>query len=134
MSDRYVHMTLEVMRNDRNNLSKAIHDLERKQWMEDKYPKLKKLEGTYWKYLNSYSCPKGPEDHWWLYMHILKVEKDDQGMIVNRLEIDKDGLLEIRLSVWEPCPPHEGWVKSTKAQWSTALKRANKKLQALEPP
>ena len=58
-------------------------------------PKLKrKFEGKYFKYRNSYSCPEGEKDRWWLYIRVDKV-KCEYNFECLTFQIDKDGKMFI---------------------------------------
>src|SRR5690606_5369096 len=45
--------------------------------IEAAYPKLKKVEGKYFKFKNSYSLPETPSDYWWLFIKVTEVRKED---------------------------------------------------------
>lgn len=63
--------------------------------------------GKCFKYRNSYSCPEGPEDYWWLYFYITHVE-DGYAMAIRfqvdkhgRIIIERDGLFPMSLNFTE---------------------------------
>lgn len=55
----------------------AIAKQEEKELIEKHYPEFKKLEGTFYKTRNNYSCPEKPSDYWWLYTKITEIKPDD---------------------------------------------------------
>jgi len=55
----------------------AIAKQEEKELIAKHYPEFKKLEGKYFKYKNSYSCPEKPSDYWFLYTKITEIKPDD---------------------------------------------------------
>lgn len=60
----------------------------------ERYEKAKKLIGKSFRYRNSYSCPEGEKDRWWLYMRVTGVSKDGF-LTVFSFQIDKDGQITI---------------------------------------
>lgn len=74
------------------------------------------LVGTFWRYFNSYSCPKGDQDRWWLYRAIYDA---GDGPREFNFQVDKDGkasverderhvAIEIR-DGWEPITAEDFW-------------------------
>lgn len=55
----------------------AIAKQEEKELIEKHYPEFKKLEGTFYKTRNNYSCPEKPSDYWFLYTKITEIKPDD---------------------------------------------------------
>lgn len=53
------------------------------------------LVGKCYRYRNSFSCPEGDADYWWLYMKLTGL--DDMGtLIAHTFQTDKTGKIEIR--------------------------------------
>lgn len=76
------------------SLRAQIDELENDEWLKTEYPALKKLEGRHFRIRNCYSCPRGPEDYWWLYRTLVKVTRE-RSIVVNDFEVDKDGQLRV---------------------------------------
>lgn len=55
----------------------AIAKQEKEQIIKKYYPEFKKLEGTFYKTRNNYSCPEKPSDYWWVYTKITKIDPKD---------------------------------------------------------
>lgn len=60
----------------------------------ERYEKAKGLLGKCFRYRNSYSCPEGEKDRWWLYMRVTEVAKDGW-LTVFSFQTDKNGAIEI---------------------------------------
>jgi polyhydroxyalkanoate synthesis regulator phasin len=113
-------------------LRDEVQKLKEKRWMEEEYPKAKKLEGTYWKYRDSYSCPDNTENFWWLYQRIIKV-LDEHIMLVQEISVDKDGLLTATANrTFYRRKNRDGWIKITRKEWKKVINRAYKLLEKLE--
>jgi len=120
-----VEMTdLEEKKAQYEKLRREIRDLEEKERVEKELPGLKKLEGTYWKFHNSYSCPKDQADYWWLYRHVVKVT-DDADLEMIEIEVDKYGELKMRRRSRERfSPPGLEWVPSSEDEWRIMVAKA----------
>jgi hypothetical protein len=118
---------LETKKAQAEELRKEIWALEAKKRTEEIYPELKKLEGTYWKYRNCYSCPKSDADYWWKYRRISNVTTEAR-MDTLDVEIDKNGRLEIKTNQGDPriMQPMAGWVQVSREEWLEAVAAAKK--------
>lgn len=67
-----------------------------KLYKKEELPKLKNLVGSYWKYRNSYSGPTKPEDYWWLYCRVDKLQENERFLETTEFQIDSDGKIEIK--------------------------------------
>lgn len=101
---------LEKKREEFAKLRMELMEMEEAEKMANKYPSAKKLEGTYQKYRNCYSCPEKPSDYWYIYRRINLV-KADGTMIVDRFQIDKYG--DVRLETGK----EENWGYSNQSDW-----------------
>lgn len=50
--------------------------------------------GKCFKYRNNYSCPKGPQDYWWLYAKVIGM--GEYWPVAFEFQTDKDGQITIR--------------------------------------
>lgn len=93
-------MTINELRTIKENLESAltfcceqIEEYENKEAI----PSLKeKFEGKYFKYRNSFGCPKEEYDYWYIYVKIHEV-RDDTSMIGFVFAINKHGELSAKL-------------------------------------
>jgi len=112
---------IQEKRAEFERLRRELWALERRERVEKQLPEMKKLEGTYWKFRNSYSSPKEEGDYWWLYRHVLKVT-DDGYMEVVDFQIDKEGRLEVkRRSLGSFETPKLEWVPASQDEWRVAV-------------
>ncbi len=96
-----------------------------KEAREVTYPKLKKLVGTTWKYRNSYSCPKGKEDYWWVYRKVIDARKDG-ALEVFTVQIDTNAKLTIeRETIWLPEHFVKSWLRADELDWQKLLTGAH---------
>ncbi len=64
---------------------------------KDVLPSVKKqYEGKYFKYRNSFSCPKAEKDYWYIYHHVTSVEHTSLFQCKS-FQTDKDGKITIEL-------------------------------------
>jgi len=120
-----VEMTdLEGKKAQYEKLRQEIRDLEEKERVEKELPGLKKLEGTYWKFRNSYSSPRTDADYWWKYRHVVKVT-DDACLEMVDIEIDRYGELKMRHRSDERFSyPSLEWVASSEDEWRIMVAKA----------
>ncbi len=76
------------------NLQAEVFKLEVKERAEQGYPEAKKLEGTFWKFRNSYGGARGESDRWWLYRYVKKVLSSGNLLTVE-FEVDRYGDVQI---------------------------------------
>lgn len=90
--------TLSELKAESDSLRKKIQRGEEKHFKEVQLPELKnKYVGKCFRYRNSYSCPNGEEDRWWLYTKVLSVDSN-YSVTEDSFETDKYGYIEIKLS------------------------------------
>lgn len=87
--------TLDTKIKELRALQIEVRELQAEVEAKEKYPKLKKLIGTHWKYINSYSCPSNPSDYWPIYRKVLRVKKSCE-LLVSSLEVDSYGEIRCR--------------------------------------
>jgi hypothetical protein len=75
---------------------REVSALEDEHYKKYEEPRLKKMIGKCYKTTNNYSCPESPEDYWFLYTKIIKVE--DKHLIANRFQMDKYNRVEFFIS------------------------------------
>ena len=116
-------MTLKEITEERDRLNKEIQELEQKEFEETELPGLRKLIGTYWKYLNSYDGNK----NWWLYLHITDVNNygDKKGL---KVQIDCYGNLRIEKAEWVYI---DDWIKSSREEFDAVVKEARQLIDNL---
>lgn len=116
---------LETKRAQAERLNQEIRDLAEKEEIEKRWTEWKEREGTFWKFRNSYSCPKSDDEKWWIYRHISNVTKDGFMDLLD-FQMDKDGRLDVRerkrtswlFESWS------GWVPATREEWLQAARVA----------
>jgi len=116
-------MTLEAKRAQLARLKAEVADLERQERRETGYPAARALVDTCWKYRNCYSCPQSEADYWWLYERVLSVSPDGT-MSAHRVQIDRDGRLEVeadRATSWEQ---RMGWTRCDEAEYAAVVTQA----------
>jgi hypothetical protein len=52
------------------------------------------LVGKFFRYRNNFSCPEKPSDYWWLYVHVLRMEKGGH-LIAHQFQTDSHGSITI---------------------------------------
>ncbi len=80
----------------KQELLEEIRKIEQKELdelIEKQYPKLKALEGKYYKWLNSYSLPKCEEDYWYIYVKIHTINKEDFLIIDGEIHVGFEGVM-----------------------------------------
>lgn len=90
-------MKSELLTTDLESLREKARAVQNRIWKAEaaeRYEKAKGLLGKCFRYRNSYSCPEGEKDRWWLYMRVTEVTKDGW-LTVFSFQTDKDGAIEI---------------------------------------
>lgn len=88
---------------------KKITEQEHRAMVAENYPKHKdRFEGKFFKYKNSYSCPKKPSDYWYAYTKVVSIKPDDiyeghAGVVLSHctvycFQIDKYGNLLVEIN------------------------------------
>lgn len=117
-------MDIEEAKKERARLSKIIHDAEDRRIEEEN----QKLLGRFFKYSNSYSCPEGPQDRWWLYAHVIGATGGTVEM--ERFQTDKYGKIEV-----EPRYTGFGFLSGyeeiTEAEYRKALAKVKERVASL---
>lgn len=113
--------TLQKKKDQLQKLHLEVTELEFENQLKVEYPKNLSLKGTYWKFKNSYSCPETEKDYWWMYQYIFDVTPDGQ-IHFHDFQIDKYGELRIRTDGSSSWKHRNGYVLSSKKEWTKALK------------
>lgn len=87
-SERLTHL-----KEQRSKLTQEIYDIE----TDEEIKKNQEFVGKYFKYRNSYSCPRSPEDYWWMYARVDRLNKSGIPVGVT-FQTDSDGKIEIETS------------------------------------
>lgn len=98
--------------------------------------KASKAIGRCFRYWNSYSCPQGPEDRWWLYSRILSVNEDGYFECL-QFQIDKNGKHEIGIESRSDWMLDGSWQRIDAREFVSALEdfvESVKKLALRKPP
>ena len=99
------------------------------------YPEIKKLEGTFWKFRNSYSRPGEESDYWWLYRYVKKVFQNGT-LLTTEFQIDQYQALIIntnRKLEWDVAHyTWGGWVASHAEEWHEALYDVRSRMTELQ--
>lgn len=74
--------------------------------------------GKFFKYKNSYSCPKTEADYWWLYLAVIAVEKGS--LITRQFEVDCNGKAEVWVETSIGIGFSEGYQEITKDEYLAA--------------
>lgn len=114
---------LEVKKAHAEKLRQEIRVLEEKERIEKEWPEWKERGGTFWKFRNSYSCPKDDSDFWWKYLHISNVTQDGL-MDTLEFQIDKDGRLTVQEQKRIRWNLYHGYVPATAEEWHEAARVA----------
>lgn len=121
---------IKKMKHDYDKLRREIARAE-KQLSESELPALRKKHvGTYLKYRNSYSCPQGPEDYWWVYGRVTDVSGygDFVQFEMETVAVDKYGTLRVEKKE----RAGGGWVESSGDEFRGAVKQALRCLLDME--
>jgi hypothetical protein len=99
---------------------RELRRLQTKVWEEHQKKqtqKAQKLVGKYFKFRNSYSCPEGEKDKWWLYTAIIGVK--DGCCVAIDFQTDKNGDVSIAKAYHAPqfFENLEGYVPITKEEY-----------------
>lgn len=78
-----------------------------------KTKKLKKFVGKYFKFRNNYSCPQLPEDYWWEYLYVKKIENGE--LIVSEISKDSKGIISIEMNKWSM---FLNWIECSKEEFN----------------
>ncbi len=87
----------------------------------------KSIQGTYWKYRNSY----GSGDNWWLYLKVIGLDKESRGVRVLSIEKTSHNKIEIEeenKSSYNATNPMQGYTKITKKEWVKGTKTSLDKI------
>ena len=127
---------LKKIQSQIKKLRKREFVIERKLREEDS-KKFKKYEGTYWKFLNSYSCPKDDSERWWMYRKVIKVRKD-LAFTVLEFQTDIYGKTTIEFgrnvsSYRSRTLSGEGWIQCDASEWEREYQKILKLVQKCEP-
>lgn len=75
-----------------SNWRKEVDTLEQEKFEIEEKPRLNSMVGKCFKTTNNFSCPKEPEDYWFLYSMIVGVK--GQHFCANKFQKDKNGRVE----------------------------------------
>lgn len=87
--------TLDKKRKALQKLRKEVLELEYAESVRAHYPRVAKLVGKHFKVRNSYSCPRGPEDYWFVYRTLVLADKKEGHGTWHEFQVDKDGQLTV---------------------------------------
>lgn len=123
-------------------LEKAFHKARVKyQNAKDEYenkteiPRFKSMVGTHWRYRNSYSCPKGPEDYWFVYRRIDSLNKSGE-VTYSEFQCDKDGKVSLEICTDRPIRflSMTGWSQTDKATYDHAFRSVTDTVKKIGSP
>ena len=83
---------------------------------KEEYEKNIGLVGKYYKYRNSYSCPKEESDYWYIYRKITGIDEKNR-LKVSSFSMDKDGKIEINNN---DAFFSSGWIEISKFEFDLA--------------
>ena len=101
------------------------------QRIEDAEAKAKSVAilGKCFKYRNCYSCPKGPEDYWWLYVKVTGM--GDYWPVAFEFQTDKDGKLTVKT---EECfSRFEGYDEISVKEFNAAWRKVQQNIAKRKP-
>lgn len=87
------------------------------------------LVGRCFKYRNSYSCPQGPKDYWWLYVKVVGI--GEHWPVSMEFETDRDGKIEIRTR--ECFSRFEGHDEIKPSEFNAAWRSLQKRVAGMKP-
>ena len=117
---------LKAKRKQYDDLRKEINELELCE-REALIPEMKKrLEGTYWKYNNTY----GSGDRWWLYAKVLSIGNGK--VILAEAQITSLGYIEVKQNEhgWDYFPRAE-WLPAKKEEWETIVREIRDRMAGI---
>lgn len=126
------------MRTAMTQAERELRRLQKKVWEENskkQTQKAQKLVGKYFKSRNSYSCPEGEKDKWWLYMAIVAAK--DGNCITVDFQIDKNGDVSVEKKYHDPqfFENSDGYFPITKEEYlkefSSAISYVSKMYYAI---
>lgn len=91
-----------------------------------------KLIGKCFKYRNSYSCPNGDANKWWLYVKVTKVTSRGE-MNAFQFQTDIYGKLEIEADHRVPLSFSGGYMPITAGEFNKAWRAVQKRVAGFHP-
>jgi hypothetical protein len=107
------------------NCREELYTIEHKEQFES----IRLLVGKYYKFKNSYSCPKNAEDYWWLYEKIEGIDKDDD-LYGFEFQTDKYGDINIKRKIFT-YPNMDNWIEITEEEFRSEWKKVVKIINSL---
>ena len=90
----------------------------------------KKLIGHCYKYRNSYSCPEGPGDYWYIYAKMIGLTEDGFLEAI-RFQIDKHGRIEVERENDYSNHYERNWQRIDSAEYMAALESTRTRIEFL---
>lgn len=112
---------------NKKELEKQISDARNKLYKIEIQERIKEnlaLVGTFYKVRNNYSCPEKKSDYWWLYIHVIGIDKETGWLLTRQIQKDKYGEVSFRCSENRVgLSILSGGKKITKSEWSKIVNK-----------